>query len=120
KAAGIAVEHAPASVSAALHPDLVPQPGRAQIAAGHKMGPVRSNARAIEIGALANVVDLGRHDEAFRTGSFVDAPPRSLCGRARQRSEKIGELRLELRPMIGLRGDVAEPGSAIEERRADA
>jgi hypothetical protein len=56
KAARIAIEHALAPISVALHPDLVPQPGRAEMAAGHEMGTARLYALAIEISALANVV----------------------------------------------------------------
>src|SRR5262249_2197785 len=66
KAARIAVEHALAPISAALHPDLVPQPG-AQIAAGHEMGTARLYALATEGHPPAARVGLRCHAYAFPT-----------------------------------------------------
>src|SRR5437763_13358442 len=84
------------------------------------MRTARLYAVAIEVGALADIIDARRHDESFRARSFGNAPRRFVDRRVRQRGEKVGELRLELGPMIRLGGDVAQHDGAIDQRRADA
>ncbi len=80
------------------------------------MGSIRLDAGAIDIGALADVVDLRRNDEALRIGAVLDVPRCRLCRHARQRTKKAGELRPELRPIVGLCGDVAQHAGAIDKR----
>src|SRR5579883_327660 len=118
--ARIAVEHALAAVSAALHPDLVPQPTRAKISARHQMGAAWLYALTVKIRAFADIVNLRRHHEALAVRSVRGPPRRGRHGRERQAAEEIRKLRLEPGPIGGLRRDIAQHGCAIDKRRADA
>ena len=120
EAAGEAVEHAVAAIGAALHPDLVPQIAGAQIAARDDVAAVRLDAGAIEVGALADIVDLRRDHEAFGARGVGDVPRRALRRTVRHGGEEFAELRLDAMPVRGIGGDVAQHDGSIEKGRADA
>lgn len=65
--AGKSVEETEGSVGPSLHAYLVPKPGIAQVAGNHLGGAVVTISEVVEVGALADEIDLGRNGEALES-----------------------------------------------------
>src|SRR5271170_792901 len=57
----------------------------------------RSQAEAVKVGTLADIIDARRNSQGLEVGSFTDAPGRLRGRRRRQGTEERSELRLKRR-----------------------
>src|SRR5262249_2082535 len=84
------------------------------------MRPVWLDALAVKVGALTNIVDFRRYDQALRRRAIGNAPLFGLCSSARQLGQEVSDLRPEFGPMGSLGGNVAQHAGAVNEGGANA
>ena len=70
------IERTEATIRPALDADLIPQPGRAKILDDDMGRTARPEAQAIEVGALADIIDARRDCQGLEARSFANAPRR--------------------------------------------
>ena len=126
---GIAVGHkaphatqpvipAEAAVGAATYADLLPQIGRAQVVRDNCQRAATLHAQRRQTAALGDIIDLRRDDQRLVRCGNAARPGRLMSARGWQPGQRRVDFGTNLRPDLGISGDVAAHRRAVDQRGA--